>query len=450
MAKGKAQKKQEVNKIEVRQRTPGVSKGVVEYIETLVDPYGKDPVHVPSRFPYRRTNVKETKQLNLKDFYVPLAGSGGECFIEIYPTIAGTIAISANNSEPETQTQFTGNFSGIAKAGIYSNPSTGAMTRRCMQPLHTYHSLPAFRVSCAAATSASIWFQTLKSEPPAASYTVQIYAYDGSHYNLLGTQGNLTLSSTTGAVNVTFPAGTEAISFDVHMPNTTNSVKSAMYEMGFTIGQISAPGLGCPNTVSTLTSISMDLQDKINDLESYSVSALACLLTYEGSDLANGGKVYSAVVPTDWQPTGDIVTSMSTIAYDRYDGPLKDGTHVHWFPGAPDEIIMTTAATAHPQSKKIVIFAQADDRTQSTRLRLTQHQQYYSQSPSYGNMTYGPSSWSLSTGLQWLVRSIPLCTSNDKHHIRKALAKVAEGGRAGLRYALKNPEIWSEFAALLA
>jgi len=447
-AKGKGNKNKAVTSAQIRERHPGFSQPVIDYIQSLVDPYGHDPVAVPSPFPYRRTNVKEIKSLNLKDYYVPNGVGGGECYIEIYPNITNTIRLSANNSEPESTESVQGVLSGIAGVGRLLPPSSGQSSRRCYQPLHDYKGAPGFRFTCAAATTATFTFGMVSSDPQSIALAVTVWAYSGGSYSAIGTSASFYVNKTRD-LTVTFPADMEAITFDINMPGVSNSATSGSYELSFSIGSIASPGIGCPNTVSTMTTQSMTLQEKISDLEAYGVAALASIVTFEGSDLANGGKVYSAVVPTDWQPIGDIATSMSTIAYDRHDGPLKLGTHLHWFPAHMDELLMTSAAQAHPQSKKFVIFVQADDPTQSTRLRLTMHQQYYSQSPAYGNMHYGPSSWSLSPALSWLVRTVPLATSNDSHHLKAALARIATGAKHGLKYALANPEKIAEMAEML-
>jgi len=421
-----------------RARNPGYSRDVVRYVETLVDPYGHDAVHVPSPFPYRRTNVKEIKTVNLKDYYVPFGASGGECYVEIYPSVNNTLLITANNSEAQSTLSYTGSLSGQARK-VPASPSGGSLSRHCAQQLHSYQGRPSFRLETTVANSVKFDFAVDKFSPSAASIIYHIYGYASGAWALLGSTAAGVNIANDRSITINLPASCEAVSFESELETGGNSGQ-ATYSVGFSISAIAAPGVACPNTISAMVTESMGLVDKILDLESYSVTALSALVTYEGSDLNNGGKVYSAVVPINWQPLEDIVQSISSISHDRYDGPLKEGTHLHWFPSHLDELMMTNATAQHPQSKKFVIYVQADAASESTRLRITQHQQYYSQSPSYGSMTYGPSSWSLSPALAWLARSIPLATSNDDHLVDKAIAKIQSAAKAGLVWALQNPE----------
>lgn len=435
----------------VRDRQPGESPAVAKYLEALVDPYIKDPVSVPSPFPYRRTNVKEIKEFDLKQSYI--AGTPGpdatpgSCFIEIYPQINNTVVITANAAEPASVGVLAGTFSGIGESGVAQDPTSGQMTRRCIQMMHPFEGKPAFQITTGTSTNCNLVMQTIASEPSNIATAYHVWVYTAGVWSLLTTTSAqaLNVSSTTA---LTLISSMEAIAFQ-SLTDAGPNLKVS-YKCNFTIQNIVAPGIGCPNVVSNMSSVSMNLENKIDDLEAYGVTALGVLITYQGSDLKNGGKIYSAWVPVDWQPDNDnLLESMSSLAYDRFDGPLKEGTHCHWFPAHLDELLMTRPGSPSPMSKKLVIYVLADDNTQTTRMRLTMHQQYYSQSPAYGNMAYGPSGWSLSPGLCWLANNVPVCTSNDNHLVKKAFSAISSGAKSGLKYAIDHPERIAELASLL-
>jgi hypothetical protein len=432
----KSSKKDKIAKrsqLPVRERAPGVPKHVADYITALIDPYGAEVVSVPSALPYRRTTVKEVKEIDLKDHYVPDAvGAGGSALMEIIPSIDNTINISSATGEAASQISLGGSLSGKTNNGLGMDPTSGYLSRNCIQILHSIDGRSAFYITQVASAQVSVTFDVKDATPSATLFSMTLSVHAAGSWVVQGTQAVRAGVITT--MTYTWPADVDGLGFSL------TSGDNATYEMTFTITPNAAPGIACPLSINLMTQFSMQLSSKITDLEMYGVSALAVLLTYLGSDLANGGKIYSAWVPIDWSPDQDIGASMSTLAYDKYDGPLKLGTHCHWLPNDLSEITMARPAEAHPTSKKLIIFVIADDREQSTRFRITQQQQYFSQSPAYGRMAYGPSANGLSVALHWLATSVDLCTSNDDHLRKKAMRLVYSGAKNGLNYAIAHPE----------
>lgn len=421
-----------------------VSPAIADYVAALIDPFGSEAVNVPSPFPYRRVNVREIKEFDLKDYY--MAGTPGpdatpgSCFIEIVPRINNTVTITANSFEAPSADNLSGSISGHTDGDpvFGSPPVNGVLTRRCVQQMHQYKGEPAFELTTSAATTAMFQFSVISAAPASSTFKVGVSYNDGAWFTPASNETPSFWPGGVGSVTLALPAGVQAIRF--YVVDGNDSKTKASYELAVNI-TITSGGIGCSNSLSTMTTFSMDLESRISDMESYGVTALGALVSFQGSDLKNGGKIYGAWVPIDWQPdTDSILQSMSTIAYDRYDGALRDGLHSHWFPSRLSELEMTSVGKPEVASKKLVIFVSADDNTQTTRLRLTMHQQYYSQSPAYGNMRYGPSSNRLAVGLCWLAQNVPLITCNDRHLVEKAIKMIQKGGKAGLKYAMDHPE----------
>lgn len=447
--KGKQAKRAKAVSLPVREKENAVPPDVYRYIQALVDPEGQQPGPPPLPLPQRSTSVKEVIELDLKDYYIPGAGTTGTAYVEVNPSIQNTIMLTSQASEPLDTTSGSLTIEGTVLKGVWHEPSSGDLMRKCTQVPHEIDGKQAYEIDVGGAgATLNFKFEPQASIPESLSTAYRVSYYTAGVWSVIDTTPPIPIS-VGHTLACAAPVGTTAFCIEVEADSGIDGKMMGTYLTGVYI-TCTVGTWGCPRVDELLTHVSSSLASRVNEMERWGISAMGILATYEGSDLANGGKIYAAWVPSDFALGDDPLSTIAALPVDKMDGPLKEGCHGHWVPRQLDDLEMQSPSRADAASVKFIIYAQADDISQSLRVRVTQHQRYFSNSPAYGPMNYGPCAQGLSTGLFWCVLNIPQVTENDKHWAKKAFNAIKSGGKRGLTYAINHPDEIAKYAAMLA
>jgi len=431
---------------------PNVSVGQAsyDYALRLVDPEGHDAALSPAPVTVRSTAVKSKKVLDLRDAYTTTSGPG-TAFGVITASPSGTLTLTTRSTDP------------LSAVGItWSMQSSPAGPISKFNPVHMESSVARHDASTQVAITAPgsggpgpvqrIGFNSntetfdLKLEHT-GNYDLGFSLWAGS---LTGITPYKICDGHCGPSGVVIPA-------EKYPSNQYNVFWFDLCGPGVQWSASFVPSSGSTLTHNLLSSeplvtvTNMDVLSDIPALEFYRVTALGVLITYQGSDISNGGRIACAKVSKWWTPDeSDVLDSIAKLPNDCHEGALKNGAHMHWVPSSIDDLIPRHSdAESDDHLFRYVFAINADDVTQSTRLMLTMHIEYYSTSPSYGSMNYCPDAQGLSLMLAYVNSKIPVCTENDTHLTEKMLKHVKSGAKYGLKTVLAHPELLSSALAML-
>jgi hypothetical protein len=188
--------------------------------------------------------------------------------------------------------------------------------------------------------------------------------------------------------------------------------------------------------------------DLLSETQSERTSALSGLLTYMGSDLANGGQVAAARLGMGLSPlrapNGDVFTYLASLPFYNGDFPLRDGIYSWWLPDSIQEHFYVPYRSPRSDDLEfnsvLQYVALRDDPTQALRLRVVQNievitrSRLYSSVPAPINPAYN--------ALIGAMKTLPAVTINNKH---KGILRRALGS---LRSWLVKPQNWRKMARM--
>lgn len=416
-----------------------VHDSVRAYANRLIDPEGSDASLSPSPVPIRSTAVKTKIVTDVKGNYV-----GGKVYGEIRPTLENTLQLTtvatSNKDLNPISLACNVNVSGVT----YFNMDGGTATKEFVQVSKDDGAgFPMWSIGYNAITTLDISVTNLSDVPISWRYhaSAGLAAPATLASGKCGAFGHKNVSGF--ATSSSYDKSWIACSVD-HGVSALISVNAVVTATG--------GGQGLLGSLTNMTTLSTTVLNDVKELEMYRVTAIGMLGTYQGSDLANGGRLACGKVMRDWSP--DVVQAIDAIAKlpnDSYEGALKNGFHMHWQPASLNDLNPRTPQDGPDDAPlfKYCFALQADDPTQSFRLMVTVHVEYYSTSPAYGPMHYSPPAQGLAVMLEYVARSVPVCTANDDHLIKKILNRVKSAGKNGLRYVLEHPEMLAQLAAIL-
>lgn len=428
-----------------------VSPAAADYAYRLIDPDGHDPKLAPSPVPIRGTAVKTRLVQDLKSRYVG-GGTEGALYGEVLPTLDNTVSLSSNaavtpaviGTTPQSVV-LTGNAT-----PQWSGVNAGSLTGGASMNM-TFDSVigTSFFVTSQSGVHSPYFDLTHGAIGHALDVRVQL-----SRANYVSEVSTTATSIQAGqTTRITLPISSWASAGPTgYITVEARSSNGGTFDYRL-YGNSGTPDLffGYPQDQSTTQVVPLEILADVADLQTFKLTALGILGSYQGSDLANGGRVACARVPRSWSPDeDDILSAIAKLPYDSYEGALKDGFHMHWQPSSVSDLIPEDGVTdSAPPLYKYVFAIAADDKTQSFRLRVTAHVEYFSTSSAYGAMNYAPSGESLAVMLHYLAESVPLATSNDSHLREKLMRLVKGAGKSGIRYVLAHPELLGSLSALL-
>lgn len=201
-------------------------------------------------------------------------------------------------------------------------------------------------------------------------------------------------------------------------------------------------------TASELSNVSA-----ISGLLNWRFVAQDVLGTCQASEFQNGGKIAAARVGAAWGgPSTNAYSDLAIVPYDRYDGPFKDGFHVHWLPNSILDLDPATALSSFETggSTRLVFGGTCDTPTASMRVRVTSILEFYSLDPQYGYMPFSKPFGRTSDVLYVLATQVPAATSNKSHILKKLGETVRAHLPSVLNWIISNPEKVAAFGAAIA
>lgn len=457
-------KQEIVKQVVVKEERAKASMAAVRYAEFLVLPSeGDSVVPAPSPIPIRETVIR-------KNLVVDLASnnSAGNFYLEVKAHCSDTLSVTQSISDTQDQGAFTftdsimltpvqlaGDLS--SDKGLGTHLTTGSQARltqiadasglKKMGYMMDGTNDTTLRVvnwavetNASTAVTAKIWFLAAASNWAAATAVT------------INCPGGVPVYSLQN--NVTVPANCIGISISCSAPRANSATPLVL---SCTLNQASS-GLGLlafEKQVLNTQSMGLDIVDSIQDLMSWRVIAQDVLVTFEGDTLNDGGAIACARVPKDWQggqglnsnPYGDILK----LPYDRYDGALKHGCHVHWIPGDIDDLSPVNSIEEDEDFGffKMVVAGKMTHPDASIRVRVCTAVAYYSTNPDYGRMDWAPPPTDLGLMLQYVARVVPAATENDSHILKKIRAFAGKNLNQGIRYLKDNPEMLAKLSMAL-
>lgn len=452
-----AQKKNLIEKVLVKEERKLGSSTTQKYCNFLISPYESEEIHeAPSITPVRQTTVRQNIVVDLADYNV-----GGEFYAEVRPSLSATLTLTNSAVDAQDQGAWCVDMAYDDLNDTYDDPDSGFATHLTTGNSVTFMDVSdnlgvtykAIPVNQDVNTITTTFYVAFDPVVQPVAITVQVYALPlGGAWSSVATF--LTNAGTTvNEVSNAFisPANCRAWAF-----RCRSFMQPYATPVHASVNIVRASGTGNVGLLQNFMvrdALGLPLQSAINDLQSWRVTAQDALVTFEGDTLNDGGAIASARVPKGWTPmTNDPYSEILAFPYDRYDGPIKHGTHVHWIPGSLDDVtpIDDPSDDYNFGAFKIVIAGRITHPDSSVRLRVCTAVAYFSTNPSYGNMEWAPPAVDMSLLLQYLARVVPAATSNDRHIIKKLAAGAAKHARAGMKYLIENPEAVAKIALLLA
>lgn len=449
---GQKKKASIVSEVNLKQEKAMASQAMKNYMQMLIDPHDADlSLGAPSPIPIRETLIREVLTVDLAT-----ANSGGQFYIETTPTVSNTLSVTSATAD----TVDTGNFN-IKASGVFG---TTVIPLEITEAVHVTSGLSGIpqtitgtngALAITALAAASTWtVNVITTSPVANSGTFSVwYLLAGVWTSVVS--GNLSTNSSNTQFTAPFPLGATAIAFKYGVTTAFNGLGVVCFPVDFDIRLTysSGAGMGLAATAKTVQNYALSVLGSVQGLEYWRVVAQDLLVTFEGDTLNDGGAIAAARVQRNWTSTsanayGDILA----ISYDQYDGPVKNGAHVHWIPGDIDDIspCSTAAEDMLFGTLKIVCGGIITHPGQSVRVRCTTVVGYFSSLPFYGCMPWSPSAYQLSLILHYMAVVVPAATENDTHIIKKLGALASSNLTKGLKYVLENPELLAKLAATIA
>jgi hypothetical protein len=161
-------------------------------------------------------------------------------------------------------------------------------------------------------------------------------------------------------------------------------------------------------------------------------TGLDMLVTYMGSSLNDGGQISSARLPPNYSPNlvsdGDLYAFFTRLPNEKYQGALKDGTHIVWLPKSERELDSVPSPGARSRvlrnTSTIVTAMNRDDNRQTVRLTISGGIEFATNSVTYDTDVAVPNKMIMIAIAHAL--KLPAGTSNPSHLeiIRQGLGKV--------------------------
>lgn len=424
------------------------------YCMMVLFPEEADPVRAPSQFPVRTALAKIKTVQELANFTY---GGTGEFWMEVIPAMNNCFKISIW-TVPAAITQYTSaqfNIVGavnsadsttsannvelyrsdVANYGLKNNPEL-------YQAATSANFVWAFNIGCGATSAGYTYYGYFHADDgSAAELSVQMAYYKSAAWTTLS--GTLVLSeSANNGITWTVPLNATAIAF---LFSTNENISGEVYLSAFPNG---SAYLGWQPTTSgdTFQIFDTALQTQVSGLQGWKVTAQSLYLTFEGSSLNDNGKIVSSRVPLDYwgiaagvtDISGALYNSMMALPFERYDGPIKHGTHCHWVPTTPSDVSMKTIGTMNNTGVKMMASG-SWNQTQQARVQVTTVLEYTTTNTAIAT-EYAPPAPQFAWVNYLLAAKVPACTSNKDHVVAKVQDFVSNALRQGYQWVKAHPE----------
>jgi len=437
MSQGKARKKDNAQRVAplARREAKRESDSLMPKIaEALVDPGGIDPLVFPSPLPGRASSARYK-------FIMPITGLS-DFGVIVQPDVQAPIQVTHLGVLPETNVTIAGSASGMVSA--ISSPLDILGSAPCMVESELIGGRPALPL---VSTAVSVFSWQVNVTLNALPIQSEIFGWNGVVWTSIGTID-------TGGAN-SISKSTPGLTFANTYTHYSMTAKlTALFKtapFSFTYGLFPVGVWSC---VPSQNQFAMDVfapeWDTLNRISpKFSIVAMDCLLTYEGSTLENAGSVAVCNSEQDLEPAGSWYETVGSQPYDSYRGRLassgqsEGGGHWHY---VPDDLEALSMDGASPKNMPRGYFGVSGmDPTQITRIQVYFIINFFTVDQSY-QMSIQPPMTSYGPLLYHLRRNVPLVSSNDLHVLKKIKALAKKGAK----HVAAHPEQIGEALAFLA
>lgn len=431
--------------IRIKEKEPAIPIETYEYAERLVDPEGHDPALCPCPVPVRLTCIKKRLVIDLKDAYAATGGGAGEAYGVFQADPVNTLQLTTTVTDTDNSEPFT--FSAICPADAPDSSKQGQETpcassqglHNSIRQIGTRNAQGFISQYIERGATFSVTFIHNDQGKTLRCFVMEDRTSSGNGQSVRADSGPVTAGHSVTIPGVTIADPSENLYFSATGPGTEWTV-------------IITPTTGTARWVgdtNKLMSYGMNIFEDVPKAEYGRVTAMGMLGSYHGSDLQNGGDKTCAKV-SQWfsLPDSNVYESIADLPNDVNEGPLKEGFHMHWVPSQLADLEPKGIADQRDHMFRYAFALKADDITQSFRIKITMHYEYFSTTSSYGSMTFPPPGLGTSVMLDYINTKIPCCTDNHDHRAKKMLDYVARKSKDGLKYVLQHPEALMEVAAL--
>lgn len=443
-ASGKKGKQEIASQYNTKSMKPKIEKGLLEYAKRLVDPLESELGLSPSPVPCRMVAIRDKIVIDLKEHL----SDTGDWYVEVRPTLTDTVTLT-QGTDPVIGSGSNLVFTAVT---FISNAVNGGTLTYSNSKRTSADFLSDDSTTCGGgfllndSGAAKVYGITWDPITYTGDVSGTLEVYSSGALTTLGETAAVfsvaVTQATTGLLPGTFtlPANAKYLGFRFV------TVQPASVIANFTLMHNSGGGnFVIGNAISSFTTLDTEFSSANVDYDRYRITAQDVLITYMGSDYANGGVIASARVPDTWSPSADYYDAITQLPYDSYNGPLKVGTHVHWLPASVDELTPKLVFQTPDVVNKLIVYGRQDDlvNKQSVRMMVTTIIEFYSDVPIYGAMKFCAPPTNVGLLIYWLGMHVPAATSNDGHldKLKKFLPTALS---KGLQYGLDNPEVISK------
>jgi hypothetical protein len=458
---GGQKKVEAVQKIVVKEERRKASAQAQAYAEYMVCPYdAPNVVHAPSPVPVRETTIRQNLVVDLATF-----NAGGGFNIEVRPHLTDTLSVTSSAVDTQDAGSFTLDMSWQGVGNLAVTPDVGEATHMTTGTQANFRNIIApgnGSVRYAVPFSTTGFSETFNLTLQASSSESCLYLVS---YETLANGGNWTAAGTSilyctsegGTVTASVILPANCIGLAISALQTTFTTYKVPMSLGIAFVASTGTGLtGLARLSSTVSTFGLPLATSVAQLQSWRVTAQDLLVTFEGDTLNDGGNIAAARVTSHWtggksDASGNPYADIIALPYDRYDGPLKLGAHVHWIPGSIDDLkpIEDIKDDADFGYFKMVAAGTITHPGASVRVRVCTTIAYFSNDPSYGEMDWAPPPTDLGLMLQYVARVVPAATENDTHILKKIAAFAGKNLNTGIKYLQENPQLLTKLATML-
>lgn len=420
---------------------PKVNKEIQRYAQRLIDPLDCELGLSPSPVPNRMVAIRDKIVIDLKTHL----SDTGDWFVEVRPTLNDTVTLTKGSTKSVANNS---NLMVTGAAFINNKMSGGLMTygdvaRTNIDFTAKADALLGGGFGVGDTGGAKVYGVTWSPLQFTGDVSGVFAIYTANNLDSLGVAAAIysttVTQATTGVLpgTLSLPANTVWVGFSF----TTSQSSTIVANFGLLYNS-GAGSQEVPNQLTHMTTVDTEFSGNLIDYDRYRVTAQDLLITYMGSDFANGGVIASARVPDTWSPSENHYDAITQLPYDSYNGPLKVGTHVHWVPATLEELVPVPFGELPRFSNKLIAYGRQDNLVdkQSVRLMVTTIIEFYSDVPIYGAMKYCPPPTNLGLLIYWMGVNIPAATSNEDH-FQKLKKFVTSAINKGIQYGIDNPDV---------
>ncbi len=442
----KSAKKKQIERLIQRIESAVPSEEELEdYARCMVDPRGALGMVMPSPTPTRAGVAKFPLVVEVT--------SPTDFGIIVRPDFEKPLVIFEGTAAAESANALLGSFSTATQANQYpvsfslgssdAGPGNSVLVQGvpCYPLVSSAGATLSITLSLSAKATAGIGGSSTGQE-------MRVLAYDGSTWLPISTLAELRAVGDSKIASVAWTSSYTHISFQ--NSKQSNFIGGYDVKIAPTVGTCTMVPLGSVSTGVVHRPAWAGLLDASKRAR---VVAADCLVTFEGSALANGGSIAVCNTDDDLVISGSFYETIASQPFDMYRGRLasqgetEGGAHWHYIPDNPEQFCLRDLDTDLKEGDQVPEgYFGIKGKAANEVVRIECHfvVNFFSSDPSY-HMEITPC-FAMYPRYLWAMRDlIPLVSSNDSH-----LKKLKRLGKAGLRKGMQAAQFAQDHEADIA